>query len=117
MTGPAVPRISGRVIVVDNNERVLLFGIRDPDLAGDHRLWITPGGRIERDETPINAAVRELDEETGLIVEGLSVHRWWPVHVLLKPPADETIAPVGLGELTSAVLANGRPQEPIPVIG
>ncbi|SFL34729.1 ADP-ribose pyrophosphatase YjhB, NUDIX family [Paenibacillus sp. 1_12] len=32
-------------------------------------LWTFPGGRIEADETPVQAAVREVYEETGLEVE------------------------------------------------
>jgi 8-oxo-dGTP pyrophosphatase MutT (NUDIX family) len=29
-------------------------------------LWLPPGGHIERDELPHHAAVREIEEETGL---------------------------------------------------
>ncbi len=32
------------------------------------RLWLPPGGHIERDELPHVAAVREVEEETGLTV-------------------------------------------------
>lgn len=31
-------------------------------------LWLPPGGHIERDELPHDAAVREVEEETGLRV-------------------------------------------------
>jgi ADP-ribose pyrophosphatase YjhB (NUDIX family) len=33
-----------------------------------HRLWLVPGGHIELDELPEDAAVREVKEETGLDV-------------------------------------------------
>lgn len=33
------------------------------------RMWLPPGGHIERDELPDEAAVREVFEETGLRVE------------------------------------------------
>lgn len=36
-------------------------------------LWLPPGGHIERDELPHDAAVREIEEETGLQVELHSV--------------------------------------------
>src|SRR5215213_8221686 len=32
-------------------------------------MWLPPGGHIERDELPDDAAVREVFEETGLRVE------------------------------------------------
>ncbi len=33
--------------------------------------WNLPGGRIERDETPLEAAMREMAEETGLAFDEL----------------------------------------------
>jgi 8-oxo-dGTP pyrophosphatase MutT (NUDIX family) len=34
----------------------------------DTGLWVAPGGAIEPGETPADAAVREMWEETGLLV-------------------------------------------------
>lgn len=54
-------------IVILSGEDVLL--VRHGEKAG-HLTGScgTPGGRIEEGETPIKAAKRELEEETGLIV-------------------------------------------------
>jgi 8-oxo-dGTP pyrophosphatase MutT (NUDIX family) len=51
------------VIKFDDSGRVLLLKHRDT------KLWVAPGGAIEPGETPADAAVREMWEETGLFVE------------------------------------------------
>lgn len=37
-------------------------------------LWLPPGGHIERNELPDEAALREVEEESGLIVELVGPH-------------------------------------------
>lgn len=53
-----VPSVTG--IVFDERQQVLLVYQRDVG------LWSTPGGAIEPHETPADAVVREVWEETGL---------------------------------------------------
>ncbi len=55
-------------------ERVLLLWHRK------QQMWLPPGGHIEPNELPDDAAVREVAEETGVAVElvgerGLPIHR------------------------------------------
>jgi ADP-ribose pyrophosphatase YjhB (NUDIX family) len=78
-----LPRLSLRILL----EVAALFGGRYRRTEGAHVLvrdddgrilvvrttylgpgWMLPGGRVERDETPHGAAVREAREETGIDV-------------------------------------------------
>ncbi len=52
------------VLAVDDEGRILV--VRTTYL-GPH--WMLPGGRVERNEAPHVAAVREVREETGLLVD------------------------------------------------
>lgn len=61
-------RTAGRILLVDDQQRVLLIHDRlDLDVTDSH--WIVPGGGLEPGETPAEAAVREVFEETGIRVE------------------------------------------------
>lgn len=61
------PRRAARVLLVDGGGRVLLFRGFDP-ARPEHRYWLTPGGGLDPDESPVEGAARELAEETGLRV-------------------------------------------------
>lgn len=62
---PHRTRRTARVLLLDEQDRVLLFTDTDPGVA-DSRWWITPGGGIEEGESERLAALREVAEETGL---------------------------------------------------
>ena len=55
--------------MIDPANRVLLFEDSDPGLPSRPTFWITPGGGIDPGETPAEAAVREVAEETGHVLE------------------------------------------------
>lgn len=65
---PGQHRETARVLLHSNRERFfLLLTHFDPEVQLPPR-WITPGGGIDAPETILSAAVRELREETGLVI-------------------------------------------------
>ena len=67
-TRPRNRRRAMRVLLVDPDERILLFRDSDPGLTPVPVFWITPGGGVDPGETDLQAAVREVAEETGLAI-------------------------------------------------
>jgi ADP-ribose pyrophosphatase YjhB (NUDIX family) len=79
-----MPSVS--VLVQDDDERLLL--VRHADSG----LWGLVGGAVEVDERPDEAAIRETQEETGLLVEltGLVTALGGPGFRVTYPNGDET---------------------------
>ncbi|MBF4577385.1 NUDIX hydrolase [Frondihabitans sp. VKM Ac-2883] len=61
-------RLTSRLIVVDEDGRILLMDTKSPDTSGASR-WITPGGGVDPGESHRDAAIRELHEETGQVID------------------------------------------------
>lgn len=59
-----VPRV-GVGVIVERNSRVLLIERRGPHGGG---TWSTPGGHLDHGETPEQCAMREVREETGVVI-------------------------------------------------
>ncbi|AOS62886.1 NUDIX hydrolase [Actinoalloteichus hymeniacidonis] len=63
----ATYRPSARVLLLDDRDRLLLFESSDPDRPQE-TFWCTAGGGVEADEELRAAAIREVREETGLLL-------------------------------------------------
>jgi ADP-ribose pyrophosphatase YjhB (NUDIX family) len=77
-----VDEISAGGLVIDSTgTKGLLIGRRDlKDQNRERLLWSLPKGHIEEGETPEQAAVREVQEETGIeseIAKELGVINFW----------------------------------------
>jgi len=73
------PAVSVRVEAGANVLRLL----RAPTMRHYPNVWANPGGSVEPGEMPLQAAVRELEEETGLVV---SPHELRYSHMSIEPP-------------------------------
>ena len=90
----------GRVLIAQRPQRKAMAG-----------LWEFPGGKVEADETPEEALIRELSEELGIAVQG-GLPR--AVHLRLArlsriPSADAALSLPPLGGHAAAARAR-RPQ-------
>ena len=72
---------AGGLVIDQTGTKGLLIGRRDlKDQTGQRLLWSLPKGHIEEGETPEQAAIREVQEETGIeseISKALGVIDFW----------------------------------------
>jgi 8-oxo-dGTP pyrophosphatase MutT (NUDIX family) len=70
---PILERDAVRLVVRDSEDRILLFHTHEVSAPELGVWWELPGGGIDAGETYLEAAVRELREETGMRVSAAQV--------------------------------------------
>lgn len=79
-------RHTARLLLVDPKNRLLLMRIAPAALAGspgsDRTLWVTLGGGVEPGESVLEAAERELHEETGIVDARVGPVVWYGEQIL-----------------------------------
>lgn len=89
--------IKERATVICRRDDQILF-VRKPKSK-----WTLPGGRIEENEAPGQAAFRELAEETGLAVEALNyvapLELYQTLHYVFETPMPSEQQAVPLNEI------------------
>ena len=92
-----------RVIVMDDKNRMLMVCQHHED----RDIWMVPGGGIEEGESSLEAAVREVDEETGLDVQ-IEKLLW---HVEEVSERGQRFVNFFLGRMTGGTLELGEDPE------
>lgn len=86
-------------IVRDDQDRVLL------QRRSDNGLWGIPGGALDPDEQPAQACVREVYEETGLIVRPVTLLAV-ETHPITAYPNGDTVQ--AIASVFGCVIEGGR---------
>lgn len=91
-------------VVNPDNQKLLLVKHKE------YNKWLQPGGHIENNETPEEAAIREVYEETGIKITLIGEH---------FPREDDLIRPLGVqcnrkhnGDKMIDIVYYGKPNNP-----
>jgi len=89
------PAVTADIVIVktvNHQKSVLLIERKNPPFEGK---WALPGGFLEMDETLEEAALRELEEETG--ITGVELHQFHTFSKVNRDPRHRTITTVFWG--------------------
>ncbi len=104
---PGYHRILSTLCYAERDGQVLmLHRAKEPNFG----LWTAPGGKLEWDESPVECAIREMQEETGLVVERPALrgvitevspveHYQWMMFVFVAPRFAGQVGQCREGEL------------------
>ena len=90
------PAVTADIIILklfNNQQSVLLIKRKHPPFEG---MWALPGGFLNMDETLEEAALRELQEETG--ISGVQLAQFHTFSKVNRDPRHRTITTVFIGQ-------------------
>jgi len=99
------PAVTADIILLQHTADqtfVLLIERKHPPFAG---MWALPGGFVNMDETLEEAAMRELQEETG--ISGIELNQFYTFSTVNRDPRHRTITTAFIGN------ANNKTIEPV----
>ncbi len=111
---PIVERSVVRVVVHDRAGRVLLFKTRDITAPELGEWWELPGGGIDDGESYLEAALRELREEAGIMASAdqVGLPTWRRTasfrHRSSRRLNHEVVVAIALDELAPPISEEGR---------
>ncbi len=65
------PKFEIATMYIEYNDQILILHRQDDKSEGNK--WGIPGGKVDKNETPLQAVIRETKEETGFDISGQSI--------------------------------------------
>lgn len=73
------PKVEIAAIYIEYNDQILILHRQNNKSEGDK--WGIPGGKVDKNETPLQAIIRETKEETGLDISKQSIETLKTVYI------------------------------------
>jgi|688.fasta_scaffold68198_4 mutator protein MutT len=73
------PRIEIAAVYIEYNNKILLLHRQENKSQGNK--WGIPGGKVDKGETPLQAAIREVKEETGYDISKQGIENLGTVYI------------------------------------
>ena len=86
------------------NGKILLLKRNDRVTAGNR--WCMPGGKLERNETPLQAVIREVEEETGIVLSSAQANFMQTICIRFLTPKEDYLL-----HLFKTVLPRSQPSD------
>ncbi len=73
------PCVEVATVYIEYNGQILLLHRQNNKPQGNK--WGIPGGRVEKNETPLQAVIRETKEETGFDISNQAIETLKPIYI------------------------------------